>query len=230
MPALPSRPSTTTARRCVASCTDRTPQRFRQAFTPAASANRGQLPRTTTALQRTLFAVVTRRVSATGASTSLPHSSATVRSLSRLCEKLGVARVQPQPVCRAVSSPPSFMLNPPSPLLATTAQPEAERGTAIPPASHIRSRQTRGPGVKWRSAFLVSSRHLKWRMRQGLPAISEAPFSPIMIVGACVQALRAAGMIEASTTRRPSMPLTRSCGSTTAVGSVPMRQVPLGWK
>lgn len=59
------------------------------------------------------------------------------------------------------------MLNPPSPLLATTAQPEAERGTAIPPASHIRSRQTRGPGVKWRSAFLVSSRHLKWRMRQG---------------------------------------------------------------
>src|ERR1700716_3724761 len=95
MPALPSRPSTTTARRCVASCTDRTPQRFRQAFTPAASANRGQLPRTTTALQRTLFAVVTRRVSATGGSASLPHSSATVRSLSRLCEKLGVARVQP---------------------------------------------------------------------------------------------------------------------------------------
>jgi hypothetical protein len=85
-------------------------------------------------------------------------------------------------------------------------------------------------GMKWQSAFLVSSRHRKWRMRQGLPAISEAPFSPIMIVGACVQALRAAGMIEASTTRRPSMPLTRSCGSTTAVGSVPMRQVPLGWK
>src|SRR5204863_2007228 len=67
MPALPSRPSTTTARRCVASCMDRTPQRFRQAFTPAASANRGQLPRTPTALQRTLFSVVTRRVSATGA-------------------------------------------------------------------------------------------------------------------------------------------------------------------
>src|SRR5438477_1834599 len=67
MPALPSRPSTTTARRCVASCTDRTPQRFRQAFTPAASANRGQLPRTPTALQRTVFSVVTRRVSAIGA-------------------------------------------------------------------------------------------------------------------------------------------------------------------
>ena len=80
------------------------------------------------------------------------------------------------------------------------------------------------------ASLLASSRHLKWRMRQGLPAISAAPFSPIMIVGACVQALRAAGMIEASTTRRPSMPLTRSCGSTTAVGSAPMRQVPLGWK
>jgi hypothetical protein len=59
----------------------------------------------------------------------------------------------------------------------------------------------------------------------GLPAISETTLSPIMIVGACVQALRAAGMIEASMTRRPSMPLTRSCGSTTAVGSVPMRRV-----
>src|SRR5271154_2522801 len=88
MPALPSRPSATTARRCVASCTDRTPQRFCQAFTPAASANRGQLPRPPTALQRTLFAVVTRRVSAAGASASLPHSSAKVRSLSGLCEKL----------------------------------------------------------------------------------------------------------------------------------------------
>ena len=41
MPALPSRPSTTIARRCAASCTDRT-----LAFTPSASANRGQRLRT----------------------------------------------------------------------------------------------------------------------------------------------------------------------------------------
>src|SRR5262249_20017907 len=64
MPALPSRPSTTIARRCAASCTDRTLHRFCQAFTPSASANRGQRLRAPTALQRTLFTVVTRRVSA----------------------------------------------------------------------------------------------------------------------------------------------------------------------
>src|SRR6516162_6134873 len=63
MPALPSRPSTTIARRCAASCTDRTLHRFCQAFTPSASANRGQALRISTALQLTLFAVVTRRVS-----------------------------------------------------------------------------------------------------------------------------------------------------------------------
>ena len=36
-------------------------------------------------------------------------------------------------------------------------------------------------------------------------------------------------MIEASTTRSPSIPLKRSCGSTTASASAPMRQVPAGW-
>src|SRR6516162_7759140 len=66
MPALPSRPSTTIARRCAASCTDRTLHRYCQAFTPSASTNRGQSLRTPTALQRTLFAVVTRRVSRSG--------------------------------------------------------------------------------------------------------------------------------------------------------------------
>src|SRR5262245_32851614 len=111
------------------------------------------------------------------------------------------------------------MLNPPSPLLATTAWPGAERDTAIPPGKPYPIEANPWSGMKWRSAFLVSSRHLKWWMLRRLPAISEAPFSPIIIVGARVQALRAAGMIEASTTRRPSMPLTRSCGSTTAVGS-----------
>jgi acetyl esterase/lipase len=50
----------------------RTLHRFCQAFTPSASANRGQRLRTPTALQRTPFAVVTRRVSATGASRSYP--------------------------------------------------------------------------------------------------------------------------------------------------------------
>jgi len=66
----------TIARRCDDSCTDRTPQRFCQAFTPAASANRGQLPRTPTALQRTLFSIVDPRVSAAGAFASFGHARA----------------------------------------------------------------------------------------------------------------------------------------------------------
>lgn len=38
------------------------------------------------------------------------------------------------------------------------------------------------------------------------------------------------GITEASATRTPSTPLTRNAGSTTACSSVPMRQVPTGWK
>ena len=38
------------------------------------------------------------------------------------------------------------------------------------------------------------------------------------------------GMIEASATRRFCTPFTRSCGSTTAAESRPMRQVPTSWK
>src|SRR5438874_9151286 len=60
---------------------------------------------------------------------------------------------------------------------------------------------------------------------QGTPyhassAIIAAAFSPIIIVGACVQAFSAAGMIEASATRNPCNPITRKRGSTTALGIV----------
>ena len=61
--------------------------------------------------------------------------------------------------------------------------------------------------------------------------MSEALSASIMVA-----ALRLAdsmvGMIEASMTRRPSRPCTRSWSSTTASGSVlgAMRQVPVGWK
>jgi len=63
-----------------------------------------------------------------------------------------------------------------------------------------------------------------------LPArISSAAFSPIMMEGALVLPEVRVGMIEASATRRPSMPWTRSRSSTTAIGSEPILQVPTGW-
>ena len=50
----------------------------------------------------------------------------------------------------------------------------------------------------------------------------SAAFSPIIAQGACVFPLMTPGMIEASTTRRPSMPRTRSEGSTTDSASSPI--------
>src|SRR5262245_22131071 len=52
-----------------------------------------------------------------------------------------------------------------------------------------------------------------------LPRIKSAARSAIMIVVALVLTLTTLGMTEASTTRRPSTPRTRSSVSTTACGS-----------
>src|SRR5690606_23365401 len=61
------------------------------------------------------------------------------------------------------------------------------------------------------------------------PRSRSAVRSAIMVTGALVLPPGSSGITEASTTRRPSMPRTRSCGSTTAAASLPMRQVPAGW-
>ena len=58
--------------------------------------------------------------------------------------------------------------------------------------------------------------------------MSEA-FSPIMMIGPLVLADIKVGMIDPSATRKPSMPRTYSSGSTTAISSMPILQVPTGW-
>ena len=57
----------------------------------------------------------------------------------------------------------------------------------------------------------------------------SAAFSPIMIVGAFVFEPINEGITELSQMRSPSMPLTLSCGSTTAISSVPILQVQVAW-
>ena len=56
----------------------------------------------------------------------------------------------------------------------------------------------------------------------------SAHFSPIIMEGAFVLPEVIVGMIEASATRTPSKPCTRF-SSTTAIGSRPILQVPMGW-
>ena len=57
----------------------------------------------------------------------------------------------------------------------------------------------------------------------------SAARSAIMTVGAWVWPRMRRGITEASTTRNPSRPRTRSSQSTTAPSSLPMRQVPAAW-
>src|SRR6185312_14033180 len=58
--------------------------------------------------------------------------------------------------------------------------------------------------------------------------ISSDAFSAIITVGACVLPETMVGMIEASTTRRRSMPCTFSSASTTECASAPIFAVPTG--
>src|SRR5690606_18151237 len=59
--------------------------------------------------------------------------------------------------------------------------------------------------------------------------IMSAAFSAIMMTGALVLPDVTIGMTDASITRKPSMPCTFNCASTTASGSEPILHVPTGW-
>src|SRR5262249_42539512 len=59
--------------------------------------------------------------------------------------------------------------------------------------------------------------------------IRSAAFSATIITAALMWPPGISGMTEAPATRRPSTPLTRSSGSTTASSPEPILQVPAGW-
>ena len=111
------------------------------------------------------------------------------------------------------------------------AAERARRRTSSRSASRARSRAAspREPCRRARRRSRRAGRAAASGSGGSRPSTRSAPFSAIIIVGAFVLPRVIVGITEASITRRPSTPRTRSSGSTTASSSVPIRQVPTGW-
>src|SRR5690348_10644073 len=102
---------------------------------------------------------------------------------------------------------------------------------AVEPAAHVDNQHVvdsaccdlHGKPLTLRSksaAFVCQAAIPSTGAKGGRPRIMSAAFSAIIIVVAYVLAEGMLGIIEASATRSPSIPCTRSWSSTTAVGSV----------
>jgi len=91
-------------------------------------------------------------------------------------------------------------------------------------ASLARARLRARPVLWWAG----SARWRGWAYTRSAAITKSAQRSPIMIEGALVLPPTILGITLASATHRPSSPLSFRVGSTTALSSAPMRQVPTG--
>lgn len=101
---------------------------------------------------------------------------------------------------------------------AVIREPNERPFTLMPPSGHL---------IRILEVYPLSDGGKRTAMQR--PRIRSLAFSATITTGAFVLPPTILGKIEASTTRSASMPRTCSSGFTTAIASMPMRQLPTGW-